>query len=295
MHLRKLIAPSLLALTAATFAIPMAAHAQYDNRAYDGYCYARKSNAGKNGAVVGAVAGAVIGSQISKNERGLGTVGGAVIGGVIGNQVGKSSVKCYNGAYYAYRSGNYYSPPAAPDGYETIYFRDRPQSGYYENVYYDPPSYQQSYNQQPQYEDRYDNGPRPYNGQYSQPYNQPQTYEAQPYQPRYSNSADGYYSSSSTYSSSSAGSGQTYTDGTPYYGSSSSSYGTPRPRNAEEGWRDDQGVWHNGRPRAVGWQDDQGRWHVGQVIAYGWRDGNGGWHEESAGYSSTTTYYNDGY
>ncbi|ESQ94651.1 glycine zipper 2TM domain-containing protein [Asticcacaulis benevestitus] len=275
-YLRKFTAPSLLALAAVTL-MPVAAHAQYDSKAYDGYCYTRKSNAGTNGAVVGAVIGGLAGSQISKHERGLGTVGGAVLGGVIGNQVGKSSVKCYNGSYYAYRQGRYYSPPPAPEGYDIIYFRDRPQTGYYDNVYYDPPQY--SSNSTAPYNDNSDYQSKPYN---STPYSSPQPYHH--YSDNSTSSGTGY--SSSTYSSTS-----TYSDSTPYH----DGYGAERPRNADEGWRDEQGQWHNGRPRAVGWQDDQGRWHVGQVVAYGWRDRDGAWHEESSGYSSTSYSSNSGY
>lgn len=129
-------AMSLTAMTAA----PMVAHAQYSTQGYDGYCYAQKSDAQKNGAILGAVIGGLAGSQVSKHERGLGTVGGAVLGGVVGSQVGKSTVKCYNGAYYSYDRG-FYSPPPAPDGYEVLYFKQRPAQGdYYERVYTSPPS-----------------------------------------------------------------------------------------------------------------------------------------------------------
>ena len=258
------LAPSLavLGLMAASLATPFAAHAQYDTRSYDGYCYAKKDNAGTNGAVIGAVVGGLAGSQVSKHERGLGTVGGAVLGGVIGNQVGKSSVKCYNGAYYAYRQGQYYSPPAAPDGYQVLYFRDRPQSGYYDTVYYDPPS-----NRYSQSDDR---------GYNTVPYSDRMSDENSDYQTRpYDNN----------------GSDRPYVDDR--Y-NSGSQYGSSRPSNADEGWRDDQGQWHYGRPRAVGWQDDDGRWHIGQVVAYGWRDRDGGWHEESSSYSSSS-YSSSGY
>ena len=266
---KKYLAPSLavLGLMTATLVTPLAAHAQYDNKAYDGYCYARKDNAKTNGAVIGAVVGGLAGSQVSKNERGLGTVGGAVLGGVVGSQIGKSSVKCYNGAYYAYRQGQYYSPPPAPDGYQVLYFRDRPQSGYYDNVYYDAPS--SRYSQQD--DNRYNSVPYSDNSDYqSRPYdNSPQPYS------RYDNN----------------GPDRPYVDDR--Y-NSGSQYGSDRPSNADEGWRDDQGQWHYGRPRAVGWQDDDGRWHIGQVVAYGWRDRNGGWHEESSSYSSNS-YSNSSY
>jgi hypothetical protein len=266
-HLTKYIAPSLAALgLALTSGLPTAAQAQYDNKAYDGYCYARKDNAKTNGAVIGAVVGGLAGSQVSKHERGLGTVGGAVLGGVVGSQIAKSSVKCYKGAYYAYRQGNYYAPPAAPDGYQVLYFRDRPQTGYYDNVYYDAPSGNSAYSRaddsryDPAYSDNSDYQSRPYDSTSTTP---------QPYS-RYDNNAP-----------------QTRPYADNRY-DSGSQYGDNRPSSADEGWRDDQGQWHNGRPRAVGWQDDDGRWHIGQVVAYGWRDRDGGWHEESSSYSSST-------
>jgi hypothetical protein len=267
-HLIKIAAPSVAALgLALTLGLPSVAQAQYDNKAYDGYCYARKDNAKTNGAVIGAVVGGLAGSQVSKHERGLGTVGGAVLGGVVGSQIGKSSVKCYNGAYYAYRQGQYYSPPPAPNGYQVLYFRDRPQSGYYDNVYYDAPS--------TRYSQQDDSG-------YSTPYNDNSDYQSRPYD----NSTTQPYS---RYDNN--GSDRPYVDDR--Y-NSGSQYGSSRPDNADEGWRDDQGQWHNGRPRAVGWQDDDGRWHIGQVVAYGWRDRDGGWHEESSSYSSNS-YSSSGY
>jgi hypothetical protein len=114
----------------------MAAAQDRDLRGYDGYCYARKAEAKRNGTVIGAVLGGLIGSQISKNERGLGAVGGAVIGGVIGNSAGKSSVNCYEGNYYAYQ-GHYYDPAPPPSGYTVVYFKSRPPQRYYKHVYYD--------------------------------------------------------------------------------------------------------------------------------------------------------------
>lgn len=269
-HLIKIAAPSMVALgLALTFGLPSVAQAQYDNKAYDGYCYARKDNAKTNGAVIGAVVGGLAGSQISKNERGLGTVGGAVLGGVVGSQIGKSSVKCYNGAYYAYRQGQYYSPPPAPEGYQVLYFRDRPQSGYYDNVYYDAPSSRYSQSD----DNRYN----------TVPYSDRMSDENSDYQSRPYDSGPQPYSR--------------YDNDRPYVDErydSGSQYGSSRPANADEGWRDDQGQWHYGRPRAVGWQDDDGRWHIGQVVAYGWRDRNGGWHEESSSYSSSR-YSGSGY
>src|SRR5690606_5457400 len=100
---------------------------------YDGYCYVEKQQSGRKGTVVGAIVGGLAGSQISKNERGLGTVAGAVIGGAIGNQVGRSNVKCHEGVYYSYEQG-YYDAPSAPQGYEPVYFEQRPSRDYYRDI-----------------------------------------------------------------------------------------------------------------------------------------------------------------
>jgi hypothetical protein len=86
------------------FALPGSAMAQeHDLRGYDGYCYAKKHEAQKNGTIIGSVGGGLVGSQIS-NERGLGLVVGAVIGGVAGNKIGKAqTAKCWKGEYYSYQ------------------------------------------------------------------------------------------------------------------------------------------------------------------------------------------------
>jgi len=132
---------------AAGLVLPAVASAQdRDLRGYDGYCYAKKKDAQRNGTVIGAVLGGLIGSQISKNERGLGAVGGAVVGGVIGNSAGKDSVQCYKGEYYAYQ-GSYYDPPRPPAGYTVVYYKNRPPASHYREVYYNrdhrrgPPPY----------------------------------------------------------------------------------------------------------------------------------------------------------
>lgn len=108
----------------------------YDVRQYDGYCYIRKQDAKREGAVTGAIIGGLIGSQASKHERGLGTIAGAIIGGVVGGNIGRSSVRCYNDEYYAYQ-GHYYEPSAAPSGYIVMYYRSRPGRDHYSHVYYD--------------------------------------------------------------------------------------------------------------------------------------------------------------
>lgn len=131
---------TLAAAAAALMAVPMVASAQN----YEGYCYQRKKDAGRNGAIVGAIIGGAIGSQVSKNERGLGTVGGAVIGGAIGNNAGKKSVKCYNGDYYSYESG-YYEPAPAPDGYSVVFYESRPSRRDYDRVHTRREAYRDGY------------------------------------------------------------------------------------------------------------------------------------------------------
>ncbi len=223
-------------LAGAAVALVMAAgvaHAQ--DASYDGYCYAKKSDAKTTGTIVGAVLGGALGSQISKNERGLGTVGGAVVGGALGRSIGSNSVKCMNGEYYSYQTG-YYTPPAAPDGYDVVYYKTRPDASTYSTVYYD--------------RDRHTTPQYAYNQGYNNGYNN-----------GYSTGSNGGYTSTS------------YNSGT-------------------QGWRDDAGNWHSGRPVALGWKDSRGRWHEGQMVAYGWQDSGGMWHQTSTapsyGYNSTT-------
>lgn len=66
-----------------------------------------------------------------------------------------------------------------------------------------------------------------------------------------------------------------YAQNTDYYGD-----GRDRSDAAVQGFRDEDGRWHRGEPRAIGWQDEDGNWHEGRITAYGWRDGDGHWHEE---------------
>jgi len=150
---------------AASLTLPGLAMAQ-DVRNYDGYCYVRQKDAKRNGLIIGAVAGGLLGSQVSKNERGLGAIIGAVAGGAIGQNIGKSSVKCYNGEYYAYQ-GQYYDPPPGPSGYVPVFYEQRPPERMYSHVYYDrdrhmgPPPYSYS-----DYRDRYNNGWRDQTGRW---------------------------------------------------------------------------------------------------------------------------------
>ncbi len=218
----KWAAGAIAALTLAAGA-PMAAQAQ--STQYDGYCYAKQGDAKTTGTVVGAIAGGLLGSQISKNERGLGAVGGAVAGGAIGRQIGKSSVKCYNGEYYSYQTGQY-TPAAAPDGYQVVYYNQRPDSSAYSRTYYDPDRRSTSPS------DRY-----AYNAGYNQGYNN--GYNNGSY-----NNNDGYQASNSSRR------GWRDTGGTWHMG-------TPQAY----GWRDDRGVWHEGQFQSYGWQDSRGAWH----------------------------------
>jgi len=230
-YAKTLTAGAALVLTLAA-GLPMAAQAQQQYQqgsSYDGYCYTKKNGAKTTGTVVGAVGGAAVGSQISKNERGLGAVLGAVAGGALGRTIGANSVKCLNGEYYSYQNG-YYSPAAAPEGYDVVYYQDRPKDSMYSVVYYD-------------------------------------TYRHT--DPNYAYNNNGYNNNTSYNNNG----GYAYNQGT-------------------QGWRDDSGTWHEGRPVAFGWKDSKGRWHEGQLQAYGYKDSSGRWRETSA---SSYGYNNNGY
>jgi hypothetical protein len=100
------------------------------NAHYDGYCYARKDQASATGLIAGAAIGGAIGNGASNRwDRGGNTIAGALVGAMLGSAVGRSSVDCYDGAYYAYDSG-YYAPPPPPSGYTVVYFNSRPSYGY---------------------------------------------------------------------------------------------------------------------------------------------------------------------
>ncbi len=244
---RKMMSGAALVLVmGAGAALPaMAQNGNGDN--YDGYCYQKQGDAKTTGTVVGAVAGGVIGSQVSKNERGLGTVAGAVIGGAIGRNIGKDSVKCYNGEYYSYQSSRY-DPAPPPDGYQTVYYRSRPDTGTYTTTYYDRDRRSTSMN------DSAYNGSPSSQGSYSQTTQTTQT---------------GYYDRNGTYRQS----------------SSSTSYGSRQDgwkdvsgqwhmgRPVAFGWKDDRGRWHEGQLQTYGWQDDHGRWHETSTN-YGYNNGS---------------------
>jgi len=103
-HILKTTTAAMVAfsLIAGTAAIPNTAEAVTYRCKYE------QKKSGQKGAIVGAIAGGLIGSQISKNERGLGTVGGAVVGGVVGNKMGKNSAKRRCQDEVAYRTRTVY-------------------------------------------------------------------------------------------------------------------------------------------------------------------------------------------
>lgn len=210
------------AAMAAVIAAGAAAPALAQSNNYDGYCYARQDQAKNTGTAVGAVAGGLIGSQVSKNERGLGAIAGAVAGGALGRHIGKSSVKCLNGEYYSYQNG-YYSPGAAPDGYDVVYFNDRPSNSMYSNVYYD--------------RDRRSTSP----------------YDRYAYNSSYNNNSSSYGNSGYTDSRYSS---TTYrTEG---FRDDRGTWREGRP--VAYGWKDENGRWHEGSVQAYGYKDNNGRW-----------------------------------
>ena len=238
---------SLALLATAAIAAPAIVHAE---DRFDGYCYMRKKDARTNGAIIGAVAGGALGGTVSNTKhKGVGTVLGAAVGAAVGANVGRDSVKCYNGEYHAFDRGSY-TPATPPEGYETVYYRARPDSTYYSRVEYqtttttydDGSGYStqtRTYSNQPAYSTQqdYTPPPPPPPSNYSQSYSQPQG--------GYDNGND-----------------------------------DNRANYAVQGFRDEDGYWHRGEPRAVGWQDEDGNWHEGRITAYGWRDSQGRWHED---------------
>ena len=105
-----------LGLIAGTAAIPNMAEAYPTYR-----CKYEQKKSGQKGAIVGAIAGGLIGSQISKNERGLGTVGGAVAGGMIGNKVGKNNAKKKCIDEVAYRTRTVYETDKYGHRHKVVY------------------------------------------------------------------------------------------------------------------------------------------------------------------------------
>ncbi|MBW8733599.1 MAG: hypothetical protein JF571_04695 [Asticcacaulis sp.] len=241
--------------------VPSIAAAQAQSR-LDGYCYVRKTEMQRNSAV---------------DSYG----------------VKRAFARCYNGVYYAY-TGESYSAPAAPDGYQVAYYTSRPGAEYYDRVVDADSHYQSSssYSSTSTYTggDRYATtsgyGSSGYGsgGYGSSAYGSDDAYDRP---------SRGYDSQSDAYDDRSDD-GRSYSDDRDdraYDGDRPARGGYRDPdythRPAAEGWRDDSGQWHTGRPRAVGWQDQDGRWHIGSVEAYGWRDARGQWHEARDGGDST--------
>lgn len=235
---------ALAVFATSALAAPAVVHAQ---DRYDGYCYMRKHDARTNGAVIGAVAGGALGGTVSDtHHKGVGTVLGAAVGAAVGANVGSDSVKCYNGEYHSFERGAY-APPTPPAGYEAVYYHSRPDTTYYSRVEYSTTT-------------TYDNG----NGGYSQQDTRYSGYAPTDSQPAYSAS-------------------QSYAPPPPpatYSQAQDYGNGGYQSNGGDQGFRDEQGHWHRGEPRAIGWQDEDGNWHEGQITAYGWRDSQGRWHED---------------
>ncbi len=195
--------------------------------------------------------------------------------------VKRAYARCYNGVYYAY-SGEAVSAPAAPDGYQVAYYTRRPGNEYYARVVDADTRYQSS-----------------------QSYSSTSTY-----------TGGDAYATTSGYGATAYGDdddqGQTgYTRGSDAYDDGRGDYRDDRSdardyrsadngdrdytsHSAVQGWRDDAGQWHVGRPRAVGWQDEAGRWHIGSIDIYGWRDARGQWHESQDDDNGDNNAGNDG-
>jgi hypothetical protein len=211
----------------------------------DGYCYVRKTDMQRNS---------------STDSYG----------------VTRAYARCYNGIYYAY-SGEAYSAPAAPDGYQVAYYTRRPGAEYYSRVVDANSRYQSSQSYSASSTSTYTGADR---------YATTSGYGATAYGDDYGRQ-DGYTVRSDAYDDSRDGDEHDYRSDDRdsrsddrAYGSADNGYDRDyTSHSAVQGWRDDRGQWHVGRPRAVGWQDEAGRWHIGSIDVYGWRDARGQWHE----------------
>jgi len=190
--------------------------------------------------------------------------------------VKRSFARCYNGIYYAY-SGESFSAPAAPDGYQVAYYTRRPSSEYYDRIVDADTRYQSSSSYS---SSTYTGGDRyATTSGYSS-----SAYGATAYgdDSRYGNSGRGSDAYDDDRYDNDRSDNESYSDdrygrrGGDRYQGDDRDY---TRQTTVEGWRDDSGQWHTGRPRAIGWQDENGRWHEGEVEAYGWRDARGQWHE----------------
>lgn len=119
------------ALGAAVLAFSMAGIGQAwaADTAYDGYCYAKKSNKERDDALKGAAIGAGLGAIFGKKKKKVKTaVIGAAVGAVAGYVVAKNSnekIDCSDSKYYVYDDG-YYDPAPAGEGYKVVLFEERP-------------------------------------------------------------------------------------------------------------------------------------------------------------------------
>ncbi len=233
--------------------LPSVASAQQSAR-LDGYCYVRQADMQRNASV---------------DSSG----------------VKRAYARCYNGTYYAY-SGEAYSAPAAPDGYQVAYYSRRPGAEYYSRVVDASTRYESSRSSSTT--STYTGGDRyaTTSGYGSTAYGSTAYGDDDRRQGGYVGGADAYDDSRDSAGGYADDRGYR-TDDRDYRANGdrddrSSDYGYDRNDRGQasvQGWRDDSGQWHAGRPRAVGWQDEAGRWHIGSVEAYGWRDAGGQWHE----------------
>jgi uncharacterized protein YcfJ len=219
----------LTATAVAPAAMAQTPYQSQNSSEYEGYCYVKKGS-NTTGTVVGAVAGGALGSQVSKNERGLGTVAGAVLGGVIGNKVAKSNDTCLNGEYYSYQSGSY-TPSYAPDGYDIVYYKSRPDSKMYASVYYDTQRHTR-----PAYGNNNSGN-----------------------QSGYGNGANGGYNTGNAYNDA--------RKGTQGWRDTTGEWHAGRP--VAFGWKDDRGRWHEGQLQTYGYKDRNGAWHETGAPGYG--------------------------
>lgn len=188
----------------------------------------------------------------SNNAKTTGTVVGAVAGAAAGSQVSKNEKGL--GAIIGAVAGGALGRTVAASGIKCLngeYYSY--QSGYYEPLSA-PEGYSVVYYKQ-----------RPTTSAYSVVYYDTQRHTQPGY--AYNNTTNGQPFNGGYQSNS----------GTNYNNGNNTGY-----TRASDGWKDDKGTWHTGRPVALGWKDDRGYWYEGQVASYGYKDTRGAWHEETA-------------
>ncbi|MBW8880849.1 MAG: glycine zipper 2TM domain-containing protein [Asticcacaulis sp.] len=207
-----------------------------------------------------------------ESAKNTGTAVGAVAGGLLGSQVSKNERGL--GAIVGAVAGGALGRTVAASTVKCLngeYYSY--ESGYYTPMQ-PPEGYDVVYYKQ-----------RPSTNAYSVVYYDTARHTSPAY--AYNGNNNGGYNNGSSYDN---GYGQPYQGGA-YQPSNNQAYNT-----GMQGWRDNKGAWHTGRPVALGWKDSKGYWHEGQVATYGWKDNNGAWHEDTApsyGYN-TNGYYNGG-